>query len=130
MNKCSILLPLLLAFSATGCGLLPAPVREGCYRFDDGTPLFKIVGRQGFIQQKGQVKAFSIGGWHDLARKYVEITPAFYLPGLAKGEPQRGYTELIPTISYSRFAFDPKRNAFMVPIAAYGEQEVRLGAPC
>jgi len=119
----------MLTLSA--CGLLPAGVRDGCYRFDDGTPLFKIVGKKGVALSHGsQVRTFAVGGWHDLARTRVEIRPAFDIPGLGAGDPRRGDTMLIPTISYSTFAFDPKRNAFQVPIEAYGDEEVRLGQPC
>ncbi|MEO5937443.1 MAG: hypothetical protein ABIQ43_00365, partial [Sphingomonas sp.] len=113
MTKPKIILSSLLIFSSSGCGLISAPVRDGCYRFEDGTPLFKVVSRKGFVLPKGEVREFTIGGWNDLGQKKVRITPAFNLPGLPKGDPRRGYTELIPTISYSRFAFDPKRNAFM-----------------
>jgi hypothetical protein len=124
--KLAIILPLTLA----GCGVLPADVPDGCYRFDDGTPLFKIAGKQGYVLSKGQVKTFCIGGWHELSRKSVEITPAFYLPGLPSSDSRRDNTIAIPSIAYSTFAFDPEKNAFEVPIAAWGEEEVRLGRPC
>ena len=118
-------------FALTGCGLMPAPVRDGCYRFSDGSPLFKVVGKQGFaLSAKAGVKTFQIGGWRELSQETVEIRPAFYLPGLPAGHPRRGETMPIPTIGYSTFAFDPKRDAFKVPIAAWGEEEVKLGPPC
>jgi len=124
--KLAIVLPLTLA----GCGMLPADVPDGCYRFDDGTPLFKIAGKQGYVLSKGQVKTFRIGGWHELSRKSVEITPGFYLPGLPSTDPRRGNTITIPSIAYSTFAFDAEKNAFNVPVAAWGEEEVKLGRPC
>ena len=124
----TIILPLTLCL--TGCGVLPANVRDGCYRFDDGTPLFKIAGKQGYVLSKGQVKTFRIGGWHELSRKSVEITPGFYLPGLPSTDPRRGNTITIPSIAYSTFAFDAEKNAFNVPVAAWGEEEVKLGRPC
>lgn len=118
-------------FALTSCEIMPAPVRDGCYRFSDGSPLFKVVGKQGFaLSKNAEVKTFQIGGWLELSQKTVAITPAFYLPGLPAGDPRRGDTMPIPTIAYSTFAFDPKRSAFEVPIAAWGEQEVKLGAPC
>jgi hypothetical protein len=110
----TIILPLTLA----GCGVLPADVPDGCYRFADGTPLFKIVGKQGHVLAKGQVKTFRIGGWHEFSRKSVEITPAFYLPGLSSTDPRRSNTIAIPSIAYSTFAFDAEKNAFEVPVAA------------
>lgn len=124
----TIILPLTLCL--TGCGVLPANVRDGCYRFDDGTPLFKVVGKHGYVLAKGQVKTFRIGGWHELSRKSVEITPGFYLPGLPSTDPRRGNTITIPSIAYSTFAFDAEKNAFNVPVAAWGEEEVKLGRPC
>ena len=124
----AIILPLTLCVA--GCGVLPADVPDGCYRFDDGTPLFKIAGKQGYVLSKGQVKTFRIGGWHELSRKSVEITPGFYLPGLPSTDPRRGNTITIPSIAYSTFAFDAEKNAFNVPVAAWGEEEVKLGRPC
>ena len=124
--KLAIILPLTLA----GCGVLPADVPDGCYRFDDGTPLFKIAGKQGYVLSKGQVKTFRVGGWHELSRKSVEITPAFYLPGSPSSDPRRDNTIAIPWIAYSTFAFDPEKHAFEVPVAAWGEEEVKLGRPC
>jgi|GEM_PF-3008111 len=123
-----IILPLI--FSLAGCGVLPAHVPDGCYRFDDGTPFFKVIGNQGFVLPNGRVKRFHIGGWHELSRRSVEIRPAFYLPGLPAGDPRRGETLPIPSSAYSTFAFDPRRNAFKVPVAAWGEEEVTLGRPC
>ncbi len=124
-----MILPLAASFTP-GCTPARAPVPDGCYRFDDGTPLFKIAGGQGFLIAGGRVKSFRIGGWHDGTHKTVEISPAFMLPGLPAGDPRRGVAEPIPSITYSRFAFDPSRNAFEVPIAASGEDTVKLGAPC
>jgi hypothetical protein len=122
---------LLSVVALTGCGLIPARVRDGCYRFEDGAPLFKITGRQGVVLSKAAaVRTFRVGGWDDLAQKFVQVTPAFYFPGLPTGDSRRGNTLSIPSISYSRFAFDPKRDAFEVPVAAWGEEEVRLGPPC
>lgn len=124
----AIILPLTLCVA--GCGVLPAEVPDGCYRFDDGTPLFKIVGKQGHVLAKGQVKTFRIGGWHEFSRKSVEITPAFYLPGPPSTDPRRDNTIAIPSIAYSTFAFDPEKNTFKVPVAAWGEEEVKRGRPC
>lgn len=121
---------LSLTTALAGCGIIPANVPDGCYRFDDGTPLFKVAGNQGYLLSKGAVNHFRIGSWHELARKSVEIRPAFYLPGLPASDPRRGETMPIPSIPYSRFAFDPQRNVFSVPIAAWGEEEVKLGRPC
>ena len=123
-----VVLP-MLALSA--CGSNPAAVRQGCYRFDDGTPLFKIVGRRGILLSKeSTVKTFEVGSWHEFSRKSVEIRPAFYLPGSPADDRGRGDAMPIPSIPYSTFAFDPKRDAFEVPIAASGEEDVRLGPPC
>ena len=124
----AIILPMTLCLA--DCGVLPANVRDGCYRFDDGTPLFKIVDRQGYVLSNGQVRMFRIGGWHELARKSVEIRPAFYLPGLPSGDPRRGNTIATPSIAYSTFDFDPAQNTFKVPIAAWGADEVKLGRAC
>ena len=129
MSATNLAMILPMALALAGCGVLPAQVHEGCYRFDDNTPLFKIVGKQGFVLSKAHVKTFRIGGWHELSRKSVEIKPAFYLPGLPAGDPRRGDTLPIPSIAYSTFAYDPVRNAFKVPVAAWGEEEVKLGAP-
>jgi hypothetical protein len=129
MRRVAFALPAI--FALTSCGFVAAPVPEGCYRFSDGTPLFRIIGKQGVALSKyARVKTFHIGGWHELSRRTVEITPAFLLPGLPAGDPARGETMPIPTIGYSTFAFDPKREAFQVPVAAWGEEEVRLGRPC
>ena len=122
------ILPVMLLFA--GCGVQPAKVHEGCYRFDDNTPLFKIVGRQGFVLSKAHVKTFRVGGWHEFSHKSVEIRPAFHLSGLPAGDPRRGDTLPIPSIDYSTFAYDPVRNAFEVPVDTWGEVEVKLGAPC
>jgi hypothetical protein len=110
--------------------MLPANVPEGCYRFDDGTPLFKIVGQQGFVLSNGQVKKFHVGGWHEFSRQSVEITPAFLLSGRPSGDPRRGNTVAIPSIAYSTFAFDPEKTTLQIPVAAWGEDEVKLGRPC
>ena len=90
----------------------------------------KVVGKHGYVLSKGQVKTFRIGGWHELSRKSVEITPAFYLPGPPSNDPRRDNTIAIPSIAYSTFAFDPEKKAFEVPVAAWGEEEVKLGRPC
>jgi len=127
-KRFAIIPPLTLCIA--GCGLLPANVPDGCYRFDDGTPLFKIAGRQGYVLSNGQVKMFRIGGWHEFSRESVEIRPAFYLPGLSSGDARRGNTIAIPSIAYSTFDFDPAQNTFKVPVAASGEEEVKLGRPC
>jgi hypothetical protein len=127
-KQLAVFLPLALGLA--GCGMLPASVREGCYRFDDGVPLFRVVGKRGYVLSKGQVKTFRIGGWHEFSRKSVEIRPAFYLPGLPAGDPRRGNTIAIPSIAYSTFDYDPEKNAFRVPVAAWGEEEVKLGRPC
>ena len=121
---------LALTFCTAGCGVLPANVPDGCYRFDDGTPLFKIVDKQGYVLSHGQVKTFRVGGWHEIWRRSVEISPAFYLPGLPSSDPRRGNTIAIPSIAYSTFDFDPAQNRFEVPVAAWGEVDVKLGRPC
>ena len=128
LKRLAIILPLTSCIA--GCGVLPANVPDGCYRFDDGTPLFKVVGKQGYVLSSGQVKTFRIGGGHEFWRRSVEISPAFYLPGLPPSDPRRGNTMAIPSIAYSTFDFDPVQNTFKVPIAAWGEDDVKLGRPC
>jgi hypothetical protein len=126
---------------ATGMALLsgcagksnPAKVAAGCYRFDDGTPFFRIVGRTGTFIDKSNLKSFEIGSWKSEGRE-VEVRPAFILHDGSASAP-RGparMAEAVTTLSSGviRYKGTDDQVILSIPIEAYGWADVRLGEPC
>jgi hypothetical protein len=110
-----------------------ATVAAGCYRFDDGTPFFRITGRTGTFVEKSNLKSFEIGSWRSEGRE-VEVTPAFILhdgTDSTPGGPAR-MAEAVTTLSSGviRYKQANDRIILSIPIEAYGWEDVRLGKPC
>jgi hypothetical protein len=110
-----------------------AAVAAGCYRFDDGTPFFRIVGRTGIFIEKSNLKSFEIGSWRSGGSE-VEVTPAFILhdgTGSAPVGPAR-MAEAVTTLSSGviRYKQTDDQIILSIPIEAHGWEDVRLGKSC
>lgn len=110
-----------------------ANVAAGCYRFNDGTPFFRIVGRTGTFVDKSNLKSFEIGSWKSEGRE-VEVTPAFVLHDgsvSAPAGPAR-MAEAVTTVSSGVIRYKQSDDLIIlsIPIEAYGWEDVRLGKPC
>jgi hypothetical protein len=119
----------------SGCAgkLSRANVAAGCYRFDDGTPFFRIAGRTGTFVDKAKLKSFEIGSWKSEGRE-VEVTPAFILHDgsvSAPAGPAR-MAEAVTSLSSGviRYKWADNQIILSIPIEGYGWEDVRLGKPC
>jgi hypothetical protein len=108
-------------------------VPEGCYRFDDGTPFFRIVGHTGFIIDNAGLKSFQVGPWKAQGRE-VEVTPAFILHDGTTSAPEgpARMAEAVTTLPSGGLGYRRANDQiiFSIPIEAYGWENVRLGKPC
>ena len=111
----------------------PANVPEGCYRFDDGTPFFRIDGRTGTFVGKSGLKSFQVGSWKSQGRE-VEVTPAFILHDGTESAPPgpAGMAEAVTSLSSGiiRYKQADGKIVLSIPIEAYGWADVRPGKPC
>jgi hypothetical protein len=131
---------ILLAMSACH---QPTPLADGCYRFMDGKPLFRLSGTSATVIPKSAMPHFTLITGRDWHGDYAEVDPGFYLddgssqpegtpiPNLPR-QPERfrfaGDTHA--TALLVRFAGDTHATALLVPVIASGEARVVRGAGC
>jgi len=111
----------------------PANVPEGCYRFGDGTPFFRIVGHTGTFVAKSGLNSFEIGPWKSEGRE-VQVAPAFLLRDgttAAPAGPAR-MAEAVTTLPAGivRYKRADDHIILSIPVEAYGWENVQLGKPC
>ena len=119
----------------SGCAGKPTPanIAGGCYRFDDGTPLFRIAGRTGTFVNTSGLKSFDIGSWKSDGRE-VEVTPAFVLHDGTNSAPA-GRDRMAVTVTtlpsgILRYRQVNGHSILSIPIEAYGWADVQLGKAC
>jgi len=129
-------MPAMLALALlSGCArrATPADIAEGCYRFSDGSPFFRVAGRKAIFVGKSGLKSFKFGAWKPGGRE-VEVTPAFILHDgtlSAPAGPPR-MAEAVTTISTGVVRYSRASGSIVmaIPVEAYGWREVHLGKPC
>ena len=126
---------ILALASLSGCAgkATPADIAEGCYRFSDGSPFFRVTGRKAIFVGKSDLRSFELGAWKSDGRE-VAVTPAFILHDGAVSAPAgpARMAEAVTTLStgivrYKRVAGSV---VLSIPVEAYGWEDVRLGKPC
>ncbi len=118
----------------SGCGndARPIGVAEGCYRFADGTPFFRVRGRMGIFVTNAGLKSFKIGSSRPDHRE-VQVEPAFvvhYATGIPSGFARSA--EAVTTLSSGSIRYERAgdRVLLSIPVEAYGWETVQLGKAC
>ncbi len=119
----------------SGCAgkSVQANVAEGCYRFDDGIPFFRVAGKTGTFVDESSLKSFEIGPWRSDGRE-VEVTPAFILHDGTVSAPTGAarMAEAVETRSSGVVRYNRVNDQVMlsIPVEAFGWATVHLGKPC
>ena len=117
---------MLLTLLTTSCRWGPHPLMltDGCY-YDGKTPIFKVVGHDGWVMIPGAVRRFRVKAEGNPFEAHAIFTPGFLLDGDIETD-----------------AFDEAKSQTLkmksgtsVPTiimnwAAYGQSDVRRGEPC